>query len=44
MNHEVCLESAAARAKQMEKYPEQFEDMCSFFTSFYPNIHKEDNN
>jgi hypothetical protein len=31
-NQKVCLELAAARAMQMEEYPEQFEEVCPFFT------------
>jgi hypothetical protein len=37
-NQEVYLERAA-RAKQMEEYPEQFEEVYHFFTPFYLNIH-----
>jgi hypothetical protein len=33
-NQERYLEQAAARAKQMEEYPEQFEEVCPFFTPF----------
>jgi hypothetical protein len=38
-NQEVYLEPAADRAQQMEEYPEQFEEVCSYFTPFQPNIH-----
>jgi hypothetical protein len=36
-NQEVYLERAA-RAKQMEEYPEQFEEVCLYFYSFFIQI------